>query len=61
MDVLAAGMGMQSIAMGAQASAMMMKAAMVEAEQTSQAILDMAPNKPSVNPPHLGKHVDVRA
>ena len=62
MDVLAASMGVQAIAMGTQANAMMMKNAMMEQEQTMQAILEMLPNvNPAVNPPHLGKHIDVFA
>ena len=62
MDVLAAKMGAQSIAAGTQASAMLVKKAMVEAQQDAQAILAMLPNvSPSVNPPHLGKNVDVFA
>jgi hypothetical protein len=62
MDVLAANAGAQAIVLGAQANAMMMKKAMVDAEQSAKAILDMAPkvNAP-VNPPHLGKYVDVFA
>ena len=62
MDILAASAGMQSIALGVQASAMMMKSAMIEMEQNAQAVLDAAPNtSPSVNPPHLGKNVDTSA
>ena len=61
MDVLAAGMGAQSIVAGAQANAMMMKKAMADAEQGAQAILNMLPKTPSINPPHLGRYVDVYA
>ena len=62
MDALAASMGVQAIALGTQANAMMMKTAMIEQEQTMQAVLDMLPNvSPSVNPPHLGKNIDVFA
>jgi len=62
MDVLSASMGAQAIVMGAQANAMMMKQAMLDAEQGAKAILDMLPqtNK-SVNPPGLGKLIDVYA
>jgi len=62
MDVSSASMGMQSVAAGAQASAMLMKVAIADAEQNAQALLAMLPKvSPSVNPPHLGKYVDVFA
>ena len=60
MDALSGSMGMQSIAAGVQANAMLVKNAMIDAEQNAQAILDMLPQppSPSVNPPHLGKLFD---
>jgi len=62
MDVLSAGIAMKSIAAGAQANAALTKMAMVEAEQNAQILLETFEKaNPSVNPPHLGKHLDVFA